>query len=63
MKLITTNLEGKVNKVHIGEYESCIYMMKYNELYIRKDSQMLKKWCTDVKKEESKCEDEDINYM
>ena len=38
MKLITTNLEGKVNKVHIGEYESCIYMMKYNELYIRKDS-------------------------
>ena len=21
------------------------------------------KWCTDVKKEESKCEDEDINYM
>ena len=24
---------------------------------------MLKKWCTDVKKEESKCEDEDINYM
>ena len=23
---------------------------------------MLKKWCTDVKKEESKCEDEDINY-
>ena len=37
MKLITDNLEGKVNEVHIGEYESGIYMMKYNELYIRKD--------------------------
>ena len=37
MKLITTNLEEKVNEVHIGEYESGIYMMKYNELCIRKD--------------------------
>lgn len=37
MKFITTNLEGKVNEIHIGEYESGIYMMKYNELYIRKD--------------------------
>lgn len=36
MKLITDNLEGKVNEIHIGEYESGIYMMKYNELYIRK---------------------------
>lgn len=35
MKLITNNLEGKVNEVHIGEYESGIYMMKYNEIMIK----------------------------
>lgn len=37
MKLIATNLEEKVNKVHIGEYESGIYMMKYNEIMVKND--------------------------
>lgn len=35
MKFIANNLEGKVNEVHIGEYESGVYMMKYNELCIK----------------------------
>ena len=35
MKLITNNLEGKVNEVQIGDYKSGVYMMKYNELYIK----------------------------
>lgn len=35
MKLIATNLEGKANEKHIGEYDDCIYMMKYNEVMIR----------------------------
>ena len=37
MKLIAPNLEEKVNKVHIGEYESGIYMMKYNEIMVKND--------------------------
>ncbi len=35
MKLIANNLEGKANEKHIGEYDDCIYMMKYNEVMIR----------------------------
>lgn len=35
MKLIQTNLEGKVNEVNIGKYKSNIYMMKYNEVCIK----------------------------
>lgn len=35
MKLITDNLEGKVNEVQIGDYKSGVYMMKYNELCIK----------------------------
>lgn len=37
MKFITTNLEEKVNEIHIGEYESGIYMMKYNEIMIQQN--------------------------
>lgn len=37
MKLIINNLEGKVNKSVIGEYEDNIYMMKYNEIMVGKD--------------------------
>ncbi len=37
MKLIMENLNGKVNKKLIGQYKEDIYMMKYNELMIRKD--------------------------
>lgn len=36
MKLILNNLNGKVNKKHIGVYEEGIYMMKYNEVKIVK---------------------------
>ena len=36
MKLILNNLNGIVNKKNIGAYEEGIYMMKYNEVYIRK---------------------------
>ena len=36
MKLIKNNLEGITNKKNIGNYESDIYMMKYNEVSIRR---------------------------
>ena len=36
MKLIVNNLEGKVNDCVIGQYESGTYMMKYNEVMVRK---------------------------
>lgn len=36
MKLILNNLCGKVNENRIGAYEEGIYMMKYNEVCIRK---------------------------
>lgn len=38
MKLIVNNLEGKVNEAVIGKnYEAGTYMMKYNEIMVRKD--------------------------
>lgn len=36
MKLIVNNLEGKVNDCVIGKYENGTYMMKYNEVMVRK---------------------------
>ena len=36
MKLIVNNLAGKANEKKIGIYEEDIYMMKYNELMIRR---------------------------
>ena len=36
MKLIVNNLEGNTNKGHIGQYEEGIYMMKYNEVMVRR---------------------------
>lgn len=36
MKLIYENLKGNINKKHIGGYDDGIYMMKYNEVCIRK---------------------------
>lgn len=36
MTLIKNNLEGAVNKKNIGNYEEGVYMMKYNELTIKK---------------------------
>ena len=36
MALILNNLNGKANAPQIGNYEEGIYMMKYNELMIRK---------------------------
>lgn len=36
MKLILENLKGNVNAKNIGNYEEGIYMMKYNEVEIRK---------------------------
>ncbi len=35
MTLIKNNLNGIVNKKNIGDYEDGIYMMKYNEIFIR----------------------------
>lgn len=35
MKMIVNNLQGRVNDRRIGNYEENIYMMKYNEVYIR----------------------------
>ena len=36
MILILNNLNGKTNKKNIGTYDDGVYMMKYNELMIRK---------------------------
>ena len=36
MKLICNNLKGIANEAHIGAYEENIYMMKYNEVAVRK---------------------------
>ena len=36
MKLIINNLDGKVNECSIGEYNDDIYMMKYNEVRIKR---------------------------
>lgn len=36
MKLILNNLQGKANERSIGDYDEGIYMMKYNEVSIRK---------------------------
>lgn len=36
MELIVQNLNGQINKVNVGQYEDDIYMMKYNEISIRK---------------------------
>ena len=36
MSLILNNLSGKENNKNIGNYDSDIYMMKYNEIMIRK---------------------------
>lgn len=36
MKLIVNNLAGKKNECVVGEYEEGTYMMKYNEVMIRK---------------------------
>ena len=38
MKLILNNLQGKMNKKNIGAYDEGIYMMKYNEVEIRRIS-------------------------
>ncbi len=36
MRLILNNLEGSANEVRIGQYEDGVYMMKYNEIMVRK---------------------------
>lgn len=36
MRLILNNLRGQVNKKNIGAYEEGVYMIKYNEVCIRK---------------------------
>lgn len=38
MQYILNNLQEKANERHIGEYEEGIYMMKYNEIAIRRDN-------------------------
>lgn len=37
MKLIINNLEGKANDCVIGQYEDGTYMMKYNEVMVKRD--------------------------
>lgn len=37
MKLIVNNLEGKANEYVIGQYENGTYMMKYNEVMMKRD--------------------------
>ena len=38
MKLIVNNLNGKANERSIGKYDDGVYMMKYNELMIKRDN-------------------------
>lgn len=38
MKLIVNNLERRANKCVIGQYENGTYMMKYNEVMVKRDS-------------------------
>lgn len=42
MKLILENLKGNANKKRIGEYEEGVYMMKYNELKIVREKEMVR---------------------
>lgn len=37
MKLIVNNLEGEANECVIGQYDDGIYMMKYNEVMMKRD--------------------------
>ena len=37
MKLILENLKGNVNEKNIGAFDEGIYMMKYNEVSIKRD--------------------------
>ena len=37
MKLIINNLEGKANECMIGQYENGTYMIKYNEMMMKRD--------------------------
>lgn len=37
MKLIVNNLEGNANECVIGQYENGTYMMKYNEVMVKRD--------------------------
>lgn len=37
MSLILNNLNGKTNVKNIGSYDDGVYMMKYNEIMVRKD--------------------------
>lgn len=37
MKLIVNNLKGKANECVIGQYENGTYMMKYNEVMVKRD--------------------------
>ena len=37
MKLIVNNLEGKANECVIGQYEEGTYMMKYNEVMLKRE--------------------------
>ena len=36
MQLIVNNLAGKANQKTVGAYDEGIYMMKYNEIMIKK---------------------------
>ena len=36
MNLILKNIEGRINKKCIGNYDEGLYMMKYNEIMIRR---------------------------
>lgn len=41
-KLILNNLNGVANEPHIGDYEEGVYMMKYSDVMIRKETELTK---------------------
>ena len=41
-KLILNNLNGVANELHIGDYEEGVYMMKYSDVTIRREAELVK---------------------
>ncbi len=40
MELILNNLQGRTNTRSVGQYEEGVYMMKYNEIMVRRENEI-----------------------
>lgn len=43
VKYIINNIEGKTNRANIGNYKDNVFMMKYSEIYVNRDSEKTRK--------------------